>query len=50
MYTNMYGRMNPASASFTDAHPVFIGLPPAIPAAAKAARATGGVRFANIAK
>lgn len=46
-YTNMYGTIKPAIASFRDWKPVAIGRPPESPAAAKAARATGGVRFAN---
>ena len=42
--------MKPAMASLTDTQPVFMGLPPEMPAAAKEARATGGVRLANMAK
>ena len=47
---NMNGTMKPAKARRTDCHPVFMGLPPDRPAAAKEARATGGVRLANMAK
>jgi TRAP transporter 4TM/12TM fusion protein len=50
LYTKMYGIMNPASASFKPLNPVFTGSPPAMPAPAYAARATGGVRSATIPK
>ena len=42
--------IKPARASLIDTMPVFIGLPPDIPAAANEASATGGVILANIAK
>ena len=46
LYTKMKGTMNPASASLHEIQPVRWGSEPAMPAPAKAANATGGVRFA----
>ncbi len=46
----MYGTKKAAMASFDAFRPVFIGLAFAIPAPAKAARATGGVTSAMMPK
>ena len=48
--TKKYGIRNPGTANFKAVMPVVIGFEPAIPAAANAARDTGGVKVPNIAK
>lgn len=48
--TKINGIKKPANDSFNAWKPVFIGSPSAIPAPAKAAKATGGVTLAKIPK
>ena len=50
LMTKKYGTTKPGMASLKAVTPVVIGLEPAIPAAAKAASDTGGVRVPRIAK
>ena len=49
-YTAKKGTRKPATPKRVDVHPTLYGLAPAIPAAVKAARQTGGVRLDKQAK